>query len=62
MKFVTDDDLVMEDSSLGVFREFRGGTERVQKRIVYWNKQNNDVLAPNYMLKVQREIIKNKGL
>jgi len=26
--------------------------ERVQKEIAYWNKQNNDVPAPNCMLKV----------
>ena len=36
--------------------------ERVQKGITYWDKQNNDVLAPNCMLKVQGEIIKVKGL
>jgi len=27
-------------------------TEKVQKEIVYWDKQNNDVLAPNCVLKV----------
>jgi len=26
--------------------------ERVQKRIVHWDKQNNDVPAPNCILKV----------
>jgi len=26
--------------------------ERVQKGIAYWNKQNNDVPAPNCVLKV----------
>jgi len=57
-----DGNLAMEDSGLGVFREFRGGAERVQKKIIYWNKQNNNVPAPNYMLKVQGKIIKNKGL
>ena len=36
--------------------------ERVQKGIAYWDKQNNDVPAPNCMLKVQGEIIKDKGL
>jgi len=36
--------------------------ERVQKGIAYWDKQNNDVLAPNCMLKVQEEIIKVEGL
>jgi len=35
--------------------------ERVQKRIAYWDKQNNDVPAPNCMLKVRGEIIKNEG-
>jgi len=29
-----------------------GAGERVQKGIAYWNKQNNDVPAPNCMLKV----------
>jgi len=36
--------------------------ERVQKGIAHWDKQNNDVLAPNYMLKVWEEIIKVEGL
>ena len=36
--------------------------ERVQKEIAYWNKQNNNVPAPNCVLKVQEEIIKVKGL
>ena len=36
--------------------------ERVQKRIAYWNKQNNNVPVPNCMLKVQGEIIKVEGL
>ena len=36
--------------------------ERVQKGIVYWNKQNNDMPAPNCMLKVWEEIIKVEGL
>ena len=30
----------------------KSSTERVQKGITYWDKQNNDVPAPNYMLKV----------
>jgi len=38
------------------------GIERVQKGIVHWNKQNNDVPAPNCVLKVQGEIIKVEGL
>jgi len=42
-------------------RDF-GGSERVQKRIAHWNKQNNDVPAPNCMLKVQEKIIKVEGL
>jgi len=37
-------------------------TERVQKGIAHWNKQNNDVPAPNCMLKVQEEVIKVEGL
>jgi len=36
-------------------------TERVQKGIVYWDKQNNNVPASNCILKVQGEIIKNEG-
>jgi len=36
--------------------------EGVQKGIVHWDKQNNDVPAPNCMLKVQEEIIKVEGL
>jgi len=32
--------------------ESRNTTEKVQKGIVYWDKQNNDVPAPNYILKV----------
>jgi len=36
--------------------------ERVQKGIAYWDKQNNDVSAPNCVLKVQGEIIKDEGL
>jgi len=36
--------------------------ERVQKRIAYWDKQNHAVPAPNCMLKVRGEIIKDKGL
>jgi len=36
--------------------------KRVQMGIAYWDKQNNDIPAPNCMLKVQGEIIKVKGL
>jgi len=42
--------------------ESRNTTEKVQKGIVYWDKQNNDVPAPNYILKVREEIIKVEGL
>jgi len=37
-------------------------SERVQKGIAYWDKQNNDVPALNCMLKVQEKIIKVEGL
>jgi len=37
-------------------------SKRVQKGIAYWDKQNNDVPAPNCVLKVWEEIIKVKGL
>jgi len=40
----------------------RKSIERVQKGIAYWDKQDNDVLAPNCMLKVREEIIKVEGL
>jgi len=43
-------------------KQFVSIAERVQKGIVHWDKQNNDVLAPNCMLKVQGEIIKVEGL
>jgi len=36
--------------------------ERVQKGIAHWNKQNNDVPAPNCVLKVWEKIIKVEGL
>jgi len=36
--------------------------KRVQKGIAHWDKQNNDVPAPNCVLKVQGEIIKIEGL
>jgi len=36
--------------------------ERVQKRIAHWDKQNHAVPAPNCMLKVRGEIIKDEGL
>jgi len=45
-----------------VSEEGVGPTERVQKGIAHWDKQNNDVPAPNCMLKVQGEIIKVEGL
>jgi len=37
-------------------------SERVQKGIIYWNKQNTGVSAPNCILKVWGKIIKDKGL
>jgi len=42
--------------------EGKSGAERVQKGIAYWDKQNNDVPAPNCMLKVRGEIIKIEGI
>jgi len=36
--------------------------ERVQKGIAHWDKQNNDMPAPNCMLKVREKIIKDEGL
>jgi len=43
-------------------QETNTSVERVQKGIAHWNKQNNDVPAPNCVLKVQGEIIKVEGL
>jgi len=40
----------------------RENIERVQREITYWDKQDNDILAPNCMLKVQEEIIKDEDL
>jgi len=45
-----------------VLGSVKDSAERVQKGIAHWDKQNNDVLAPNCMLKVQGEIIKDEGL
>ena len=43
--------------------QYKGGrAERVQKGIAHWDKQNNDMPAPNCVLKVQGEIIKVEGL
>jgi len=42
--------------------KFVGLVERVQKRIAHWDKQDNNVPAPNCMLKVRGEIIKVEGL
>ena len=39
-----------------------GHTERVQKGIAHWDKQNHAVPAPSCMLKVRGEIIKDEGL
>jgi len=37
-------------------------SERVQKGIAHWDKQNHAVPAPNCVLKVRGEIIKVEGL
>jgi len=36
--------------------------ERVQKGIAHWDKQNHAVPAPNCILKIRGEIIKDEGL
>jgi len=46
----------------GVVRLFQDNVERVQKGIAHWDKQNYAVPAPNCVLKVQGEIIKDEGL
>jgi len=43
-------------------RENLGNAKRVQKGIAYWDKQNHAVPAPNCVLKVREEIIKDEGL
>jgi len=40
----------------------RENIERVQRGITHWDKQDNDIPAPNCMLKVQEEIIKDEDL
>jgi len=39
-------------STEGLAKLFRDNIERMQKGITHWDKQNNDVPAPNCMLKV----------
>ena len=56
------DTYVIETLSDIEFCEVLGSAERVQKGIAYWDKQNHAVPAPNCMLKVRGEIIKDKGL
>ena len=43
-------------------QKFLGLAKRVQKGIAHWDKQNHTVPAPNCVLKVQEEIIKDEGL
>jgi len=45
-----------------VSEEGVGPAKRVQKGIAHWDKQNNDMPAPNCILKIQGEIIKVEGL
>jgi len=47
---------------VGADNESDDDNERVQKGIAHWDKQNHAVPAPNCMLKVRGEIIKNEGL
>jgi len=60
MKFVTVGPHSNETPFLTI--SYKGAAERVQKRIAHWDKQNHAVPAPNCMLKVRGEIIKDKGL
>jgi len=50
------------DRSIDWNASFANCTERVQKGIAHWDKQNHAVPAPNCMLKVQGEIIKDESL
>jgi len=52
----------LEDVGRGKDEGDLDSSERVQKRIAHWDKQNYAVPAPNCMLKVQGEIIKDEGL
>jgi len=52
-----------KDSSLQLVQDYCAlNAERVQKGIAYWDKQNHAMPAPNCVLKVQEEIIKDEGL
>jgi len=46
----------------GLIMEHSKTNERVQKGIAHWNKQNHAVPAPNCILKVRGEIIKDESL
>jgi len=52
----------LEILSLSLNSEYAEHAKRVQKGIAHWDKQNHAVPAPNCILKVQEEIIKDKGL
>jgi len=41
-----------KESKEGRKRQGQRDVKRVQKEIAHWDKQNNDILAPNCMLKV----------
>ena len=56
------DPLGYESSENVIHHSLEGGSERVQKGIVHWDKQNHAVPAPNCVLKVRGEIIKDEGL
>ena len=45
----------------GLIMEHSKTNERVQKGIAHWNKQNHAVPAPNCILKVRGEIIKDES-
>jgi len=52
-----------KDGSLQLVQDYCAlNAERVQKGIAHWDKQNHAMPAPNCMLKVQGEIIKDEGL
>ena len=41
-----------KESKEGRKRQGQRDVKRVQKKIAHWDKQNNNILAPNCMLKV----------
>jgi len=54
--------LVLNKAKEKLFHSMSLSSERVQKGIAHWDKQDNDMPAPNCVLEVQGKIIKDEGL